>query len=241
MNFVKNQKDIQNLLKTDNGRSYSGIYCYSPAQKDKTFKLGMSERGIFRRLTQHKACYPFASEYWLQLVVIILDEETGKTRKLEKKILEETKEMKTISVEEAKQEQGNRPREYRLFGNRSKVNFAFEKVLNKKENRGLWDYVVVFSENGWHVIPNIKIENRKPITSSSLLSPKSKRYRKRLSLTVQKELPYNQSEITLTGKKKGDVIMTKWGPMTITYIISKKKIKGKWAEYDGEYILNLSK
>lgn len=229
MNFVKYQKILRPLL--DN---LAGLYCYSPIQKDKTFKIGMSEKGIHQRLKQHKSCYPFPSEYWLQLVVIA---DVKHTRKLETAILDETKSMSTISVEETK-EQGNRPREYRLFGNRSKVNFAFEKVLNRKENRGLWQKVVVFSPNGWHVIKNSMLP--KPISSSSQLSQKSVRYEKRPPLDEVEVLPYEKTEIEWTGKEKvGEKIKTKWGTMTITKIISKKKIQGKWHGYDGEWILKL--
>ena len=101
MNFVKFSKDLKSILDKK-----SGLYVFSREQVDKTFKMGMSEQGLYKRLTQHKSCFPFVSEYWLQYIILT---DLKDTRPLEKSFLNETKHLKTITVEEAKTEQGARP------------------------------------------------------------------------------------------------------------------------------------
>ena len=43
MNFVKNQKDIKELLKSKDGNASSGLYIYSRDQVDKTFKIVLQQ------------------------------------------------------------------------------------------------------------------------------------------------------------------------------------------------------
>jgi hypothetical protein len=125
----------------------------------------MSEAGLFRRVKQAKSCYPFPDEFWLQMLIITLDTQRGKgsaTRQIETALLTEAKLMKTIALAKEEEvdgegepvkrkEQGNRPREYRIVGERKNLNLSVEKVLNKVH---VWKYVVVFSPNGWEIITN---------------------------------------------------------------------------------------
>ena len=69
MNFVNKKDTIKGKL--FEGNPYSGCYVYSRDKNDTVFKMGRS-KNIHRRLMEHKACYPFKSEYWLQFVIVVL-------------------------------------------------------------------------------------------------------------------------------------------------------------------------
>lgn len=235
MNYVKYQSEIKGLLDKK-----SGIYLFSREQKDKTFKFGMSEAGLFSRLRQHKSCYPFKSEYWLQMIILT---DNKHTRILEKTFLAETKTRHTITVEDSDiKEQGNRPREYRVFGNRTEINTVVRNILNEKKNRDQWQYCIVFSENSWKILKNISLTKSVslPVDNVGTLSPLSARISTRPPIEPIKALPYKESEVDVKGelKVKGK-IKTKWGVATITKIISKDKVLCKWKDYDGEYVLNI--
>ena len=145
MHFVAHLKDIKQLI-APRKQPYVGAYIYSRLQKDNTVKLGMSEAGLFRRVKQAKSCYPFPDEFWLQMLIITLDTQRGKgsaTRQIETALLTEAKLMKTIALAKEEEvdaegepvkrkEQGNRPREYRIVGERKNLNLSVEKVLNKQ-------------------------------------------------------------------------------------------------------------
>ena len=161
MNFVYKTKDISTLL-NPNDDKYSGCYIFSRKENDTTFKLGMS-KNLFRRLKDHKSCYPYKDEYWLQYIIIVLgstdEEKSSRFRKLEKALLAENKHLNsTAKIEEStEKEQGNRPVEYRVATNRKALNSAVEVVLNEKYD--LWDLLIVFSPFGWRIMKNTKFLN----------------------------------------------------------------------------------
>ena len=157
MNFVNKKDTIKGKL--FEGNPYSGCYVYSRDKNDTVFKMGRS-KNIHRRLMEHKACYPFKSEYWLQFVIVVLGPDMDtRTKQLEKAIHDEKEYLtRTADFEPSTaKEEGNRPREYRIAIDRKALNSAVEKVLNAKYK--LWDFLVVFSEEGWRIIPNTKNPN----------------------------------------------------------------------------------
>lgn len=169
MNFVQHLNDIRNDLFRQN--RFSGCYVYSRDENDDTFKLGMSEANLYGRVKQAKSCYPYKSEFWIQMFIVCHNR--SHVRPLEKKLLIESKHLKKVDVEnESTQgtiaEQGNRPAEYRLAGSKSNLNKAINTVLN--ENEGLWDEIVVFSKNGWVIKKKstIKILEQKSTTKNAL-------------------------------------------------------------------------
>lgn len=90
---------------------------------------------------EHKACYPFKSEYWLQFVIVVLGPDMDtRTKQLEKAIHDEKEYLtRTADFEPSTaKEEGNRPREYRIAIDRKALNSAVEKVLNAKYK--LWDF-----------------------------------------------------------------------------------------------------
>ena len=183
MNFVLHNGELEKLLLPDGskdkaGRRYAGCYVYCRDQVDTVFKLGMSEASLYKRVKDAKACYPFKTEFWLQFLIIVRDGRRGKgsgTRAVEKALLTEadhlrkTHKMRYEPCEDCDsedalcascsmpEEQGKRPREYRIAGDRKTLNLAVEKVLN--QTYALWDHLVVFSENGWHIFDNPKTPN----------------------------------------------------------------------------------
>jgi hypothetical protein len=87
-------------------------------------------------------------------------------RPLESKLLK-SKHLKKIEdeePEEAKKEQGNRPREYRIATTRDILNTAVYHTLN--DNRKLWDMIIVFGPKGW-----VSLTNDEPIKSINALAP----------------------------------------------------------------------
>ncbi len=161
MNFVENLKDIHNrLFRTDR---FGGCYIYSRDKNDKTFKLGMSVN-LFARVKQAKSCYPYPSEFWLQMLMICHDKDN--IRPLESKLLK-SKHLKKIEdeePEETKKEQGNRPREYRIATTRDILNTAVYHTLN--DNRKLWDMIIIFGPKGW-----VSLANDAPIKNINALAP----------------------------------------------------------------------
>ena len=158
MNFEGTKKDkVYNKL--FQGKPYNGCDVYSRDKFDTVFKMGRSNN-IHRRLVQHKACYPFKSEYWLQFLIVVLEPDADtRTKQLEKTLLSERDYLiPTADVEQStEKEHIKRPREYRIAIDRKALNSAVEKVLNEKYT--LWDFLVVFSEDGWRIIPNTKKPN----------------------------------------------------------------------------------
>jgi hypothetical protein len=121
-------------------------------------------------------------------------------------------------------EQGRRPREYRLFSNDTQMYSLVQDTLNK--HRDKWDYLVVFSKSGWHIIPNNRVEPM-PITTITQLKPKA-------SATKDAKiysLPLNKTALVLPkGTKVGDKIpkSDNWDSFTVVGIIDKKHIVGKF-------------
>ena len=243
MNFVKYGGDLQKLL-----HKKAGMYIFSREQKDKTFKLGMSEKGLFKRLSQHKSCYPYTSEFWVQFIFLT---DLEHVRPLEKSFLKETSHIKAIKVEQANlddeekkkaKEQKQRPREYRVFSTRTHLQSVVRSLLNTKDNRLLWSHCIVFSENSWDVIKNISATKavNNPVDSVNTLAMKSKRIESRPPIEPVKALPYKESEVKINRVlKKGSKIATKWGKATVLRVISQEKVICKWADYDGEYELSI--
>jgi hypothetical protein len=231
MNFIKNQKDIQALLTTKGGKAYSGCYVYSRDQNDKTKKIGMSQAGLFRRIKQAGACYPFKTEFWLEYIIISLDGNYTKGTKIksstmviEKALHEESKHLSTVKMqEETEPEQGKRPREYRVLSSDAQLRTLLQKTLNL--NRQKWDYLVSFSTNGWKIIANDRVKP-KPITSADSINPKN---------TVKTpdiySLPLNKTKLILPKDLKvKDIIPASdnWKSFEVVKIISKKHIVAKF-------------
>ena len=180
MNFIDHFTDIKDkLLQPEGTRAtlkFSGIYIFSRLEDDTVFKIGMSEADIFKRLTNHKACYPFQKEYWLQYVIICTDTDyrenskrkvSNETRNLETKLLSTPILVNIVDREKARYagEQGRRPKEFRdayedaliqaptTAQVRTKLGQALKTTLNG--NRDLnWLCVVSFGKNGWNIIYN---------------------------------------------------------------------------------------
>ena len=235
MNFVKYSKELKSLLDRK-----SGLYLFSREQVDQTFKMGMSENGLYKRLTQHKSCYPYISEYWLQFIILT---DLPNTRPLEKSFLNETKHLKTITVEESKTEQAARPREYRIFSTRTHMNKTVRNLLNNKDNKLLWSHCIVFSENSWHIIKNISLTRSVslPVDNINVLAQKSARLTSREPIEQVKALPYDKSEVLIKRiLKKVSKIKTKWGQATVVRVLSQEKVICKWPNYDGAYELKIT-
>ena len=237
MNFTKNQSDIKKLLTTQGGKPYAGCYIYSRDEHDVTKKTGMSQAGIFRRLIQAKSCYPYKTEFWLEYVIISLDGIYTKgikstTVQIENALHDESKNLSTVKMQEEIPEQGKRPREYRILASDVQMQSLLKKTLNK--NRTKWDYIVVFSKTGWHIIANDRIIST-PITRNSLLKPKDTADTKAKIYS----LPLNKTKLVLPkGLKEGDVVPASdnWKAFTVVEVISKKHVigrfKGSKLEYD---------
>ena len=78
--------------------------------------------------------------------------------------------MSTVKMQEGtEKEQGKSPREYRMLSNDTQMYSLLKKILNK--HRDKWNYLVVFSVTGWHIVPNDRIV-AVPITSTPSSSPR---------------------------------------------------------------------
>ena len=229
MNFIKHQKDIKKLLTTQGGKQYAGCYIYSRDENDKTHKIGMSQAGIFRRVKGASSCYPYKSEFWLEYAIISLDGHYTKGKKsntiyIENALHSESKHFSTVKIQEDIPEQGRRPREYRLFSNDTQMYSLLKDTLNK--HRDKWDYLVVFSKNGWLIIANNRVVPM-PITTITMLKPKATATK----TPVVDSLPLNKTALVLPkGTKVGDKIpkSDNWDSFTVVGIIDKKHIVGKF-------------
>ena len=235
MNFVKYEKQLKELLTTSGGKFYSGNYIYSRDEDDKTFKIGMSQAGLWKRLKQAKSCYPFKSEYFLKYVIISLDGHYTKgqqstTINIEKALHNESKHLNTVKMEVDEIEEGKRPREYRLFANNTQLYNLLKTTLNK--NRKMWDYIVVFNPNGWHLIPNNRRID-KPIKTITNLKPKSSYAKPKID-----SMALNKTKIILPKDiKVGDVIpkSQNWESFKIVQIINKKHVVAKFKGSNNHY------
>ena len=237
MNFIKHEKDIKKLLYTLGGKPYSGCYVYSRDQNDKTHKIGMSQAGLFRRLKQAKSCYPYKSEFWLEYVIISLDGQYTKGKKsntifIENALHTESKHMSTVKIQEdTEKEQGQRPKEYRMLSSNTQMYNLLKKTLNT--HRDKWDYVVVFSTNGWHILSNDRIVDV-PITANKQIKPTKDATKS----PVIDSLPLNKTKLILPKNiKPGDVVekSDNWGKFVVVEVISKKHIVAKFPPSKKEY------
>ena len=235
MNFVKHQRTLETLLKTQGQKSYSGLYIFSRDKAEKVYKFGMSVSSLYRRLKQHKQCYPFQDEFFLQFIVVIRDtagDAAGnekRVRLLERKLLEATRKQSTVVEKgeaegDGKQgqgpEQGQRPVEYRVFANRNNLNKILKEAL--LNNRSMWDYLIVFGENGWDILPN-KETLKHPIRTIKSLTKRNPRLKQRPKLT---SLPLNNSYVQIPRTVKvGDWIDSdNWEKMKVLKIVSPTKL-----------------
>jgi hypothetical protein len=147
MNFVKHLKDIQNDLFKKN--KFPGCYVYSRLKDDNTFKLGMSEKDLFKRVKDAKFCFPEKNTFFIHMFIVCHEKKNVRT--IEKKLLAESKDLQKIkSIQETEiLEQGIRSTEYRITLNRKTLGEAVKTVL--QDNRTLWDEVVVFGDKGWDI------------------------------------------------------------------------------------------
>jgi hypothetical protein len=229
MNFIKHQKDIKKLLTTQGGKQYAGCYIYSRDENDNTHKIGMSQAGLFNRIKGAGSCYPYKSEFWLKYVIISLDGHYVKGKKsntihIENALHNESKQMSTVKMQGDLPEQGQRPREYRLFTNNTRMYSLLKNTLNS--HRDKWDYVVVFSKTGWDILANNRVVP-KPIANVNKLKPKVSARK----AAVIHSLQLNKTALTLPkGTQVGDKIAKSdnWDSFTVVEIISKKHIVAKF-------------
>ena len=230
MNFVEHQTTLQTLLSSLGGLRYSGNYIYSRDEDDDTYKIGMSQAGLFDRLKGAKSCYPFKSEFWLKYIIISLGgfkKAKGvktSTAHIETSLLAESKHLSTKMVASEKPEQGNRPREYRIFARKNELYQLLKKTLNTHRNQ--WDFLIVFNANGWHILPNkqgIEYIKINPIKSITILKPKKPTE----SRPEIKSMDLNQTKLRFPKDMKvGDKIpkSKNWDAFTVVEIVSKKHV-----------------
>jgi hypothetical protein len=188
----------------------------------------MSQSGLWKRLKQAKSCYPYQHEFWLKYAIISLDGHYTKgakstTMTIEKALHAESKRLSTVKMEESVEE-GLRPREYRLFANDTQLYNLMKKTLN--EHKLSWDYLIVFSRNGWHIVPNNRIV-KKPIKNITMLKPKLNAKQPEIA-----SMPLNNTKLVLPKDLKvGDKVgkSDNWDAFTVKEIISKKHIAAKFA------------
>ena len=126
MNYIKYNKQIKTLLHTNGGKPYSGNYIYSRDIDDYTYKIGMSQAGLYNRVQTAKSCYPYKSEFWIHYIIISLDGQFSKatkstTRHIEDDLLTTSKTMSTVSLQKSEIEEGRRPTEYRFVATKVKL------------------------------------------------------------------------------------------------------------------------
>jgi len=236
MNFVKHEKDIKKLLATQGGKTYSGCYVYSRDEKDRTKKIGMSQAGLFSRIKSAKSCYPYKTEFWLEYIIISLDGhykkgQTSNTVLIEKALHAESKHMSTVEMQKEIPEQGKRPREYRIVSTKTQMESLLAKTLNT--HREKWDYVIIFSIGGWHIVANDRLMTT-PIASINKLKPKKNANK---TPTIY-SLPLNKTTLVLPKNiKVGDIVekSDNWGKFKVIEILSKTHIVATFPPSKKEY------
>jgi hypothetical protein len=240
MNFVLHEKDLKKLLTTAGGKAYAGCYVYKRDEDDKTKKIGMSQAGLFRRIKQAKACYPYKTEFWVEYIIISLDGhytkgEKSTTRYIENALHTESKHLSTVEIQkEDAPEQGKRPREYRLLSTDVQMQNLLKKTLNK--HRDKWDYILCFSKGGWHIVPNDRVVAI-PITSLAQLKPKQN-----AAMPAIHSLPLNKTKLVLPKDLKAkDVVPASenWGKFIVVRVISKKHIVATFPPSKKQYDIKL--
>jgi hypothetical protein len=230
MNFVEHYDKLKKLMYTQGGKPFSGNYIYSRDKDDDVYKMGMSQAGLFKRVASAKSCYPFQNEFHLHYLIISLDGQYTKgekstTRQIEDDLLTTSKAMSTVELQKhKKKEEGRRPREYRIVSTKAKLYTLLKDTLNK--HRDKWDYLVIFSEKGWHIVANNRVVPV-PITNINQLKRKPNSYEGRPDV---ESLPLNKTHLVLKkGLKVGDTVTgTNWAPFVVEEIISKKRVVGKF-------------
>ena len=263
MNFHDKSKDIRKLLKRPELRKsnsknpdksnhnvaqfYKGIYVLSRDEElDKNgklqYKIGMAHGsgGIYERLKSYKNCFPYEDEFYLHFCIITPKEEDAK--KLEKIILrsdEEDEETKRKTLEPVKRPgriHDPKNTEYRIVAKKSALHNALLKSL--RDNPKLWDYAIIFGNQGWKMLPNTGADLQ---NSGALSKPSSNDGAKPLLYSdvkdfiaadivkdtratteiydVKRKLPVDINTI-----KKGDIIRDQWGTATV-HSVSKKPLE----------------
>ena len=126
--------------------------------------------------------------------------------------------------EGTEKEQGKRPREYRMLSNDTQMYSLLKKTLNK--HRDKWDYLIVFSATGWHIVPNDRIV-AVPINNITKLKPKKSANK----TPVIHSLPLNKTKLVLPKNlKAGDVVpkSDNWSKFVVVEMISKKHIVARF-------------
>ena len=159
MNFVKNEKDIRQLIPKGGG----GCYIYSQNKNDKVFKIGMAFGDVFKRIRRQKSCYPYNNEFFIHFIwVTSLSREDmdgeKKARDLEKKLLTHvgskikgtrgnyTLSRSRSSTKIVQKEQGRRPREFRYVGTKQNLKQLINEVFMTTP---VWYYMYEFKPRSW--------------------------------------------------------------------------------------------
>lgn len=235
-NFIRHEKDIKKSLTTQGNKQYAGCYIYSRDEHDKTKKIGMSQAGLFRRIKSAGSCYPYKTEFWLQYIIISLDGhytkgEKSTTIQIENALHNESKHLSTVKIQEEvvdpaglTKEQGKRSREYRVLSSDTHLQTLLKRTLNK--NLKKWDYLIVFSSNGWHILANDRTL-AVPITSVVKRKPKKNANKKQTIYS----LPLNRTMLAFPkGLKVGDVVpkSDNWDKFVVVEVISKKHVVARF-------------
>jgi hypothetical protein len=82
------------------------------------------------------------------------------TRHIETELLTQSKKSSTVSMTPADtkdntEEEGKRPREYRIIGSELNLEKLLQTTLNLHTKK--WDYLVCFSVKGWKIIHNDRV------------------------------------------------------------------------------------
>jgi hypothetical protein len=238
MNFITHQHSVRELLHTQGSKPYSGLYVYSRAAESNTYKIGLSEASLYNRLKDHKTCYGHVDEYVLEYLVVIKNGQkaavsgNNHTRALEKALLSATKHLDPSKIE-TRNEQGQRPREYRVL-TKPVLRQVLKDVLNLVR---VWDSIIVFAADGWHIVNNtvLKRGGFKKLTLSVLKPRKTKARPQLKSQAINRsDMKWPASEV-----KKGTVIHSNnWPDFKVLKVISKNQYQGTFKGDKKVYTVN---
>lgn len=187
MEFINNERHLKKLLRLPNDRKvvkngkekfyptfHKGLYFVKRKRYSKFYITGMSHGagGLFQRLKSYKKCMPLKGEFILKYLVIC---RIGKDAiELEKQFIKRHRGFVSvdISYEEYEESEGLRSKEIKITSSEASFKKLFDTILTKNENINLWQYVIVFNENGWKIIRNDGSNNLN-------LQRPSKRYNKK--------------------------------------------------------------
>jgi hypothetical protein len=196
----------------------------------------MSQKGLFNRIKKAGACYPYKTEFWLEYVIICMDDtfkrgQKSGTIQIESSLHADSKSVSTVEIQKIDEiEQGKRPREYRVISSDDSLRGLLKKTLNK--NLDKWDYLISFNTTGWNIIPNNRLLTI-PIPSIAKIKAT------RTGMAQIDSLPLNKTMLVVPKTLKvNDTIpqSDNWGEFVVKKIISKSHIvaqfKGLKTLYD---------